>query len=231
MFRGPPYAVPAPPVIRWTLVEAEEPLALDLDEVKIFINRPVEDTTWDDEIKSFVLVAQRALENYCQIKFTASTWRGTLPAFYDSLNLILRPFLDVTALEYVDATTGTITTVPSDVYHVLPIAQNCGMIYLGDSESWPAAARRQDAVRLTARAGFAVTAEQATDGFPELPYELKHALLMMVAALDMSRGDAQSAGTSNVTVYAMRQSRGAGVIPPEVASLVAPWKYRQVIAA
>ena len=65
---------------------------------------------------------------------------------------------------------------------------------------------------------------------PALPEELHHAVLMTVAALEKARGDTE-ASTGNVTVYAMKNSRGGGLIPPEAMALIATYKYRMITVA
>lgn len=217
------------PYPRWRKSTGGNGLAVSLDTVKIFTNRPVEDDFWDAELTSFIKVAQSQIENICQMNLTPTTYVGTLPEFYERMRLSRpRPFVEVAKIEYVAKATGEITTLATDQYVVTHALQNCGMVELGDGLRWPETARRADAVRIEAKAGYAVTEDDEADGYPPLEEDIKHALLMTIAALDMARGDTQGAPGSNVTVYAMKQSRGGGVIPAEAMALLAPYRLRTI---
>lgn len=228
MFAGPPLATPPAPTVRWTRTAVSTALALDIDEVKTFLNIPLEDTFFDTEKAGFVTVAQKEIERVCRLVMVASTWVGTLPALYERVHILLRPFLDVTGVQYVEDRTGEIKTLDPALYHVLPVGQHCGMLFVGEDVTIPEMARRHDAVRITARAGFSTDADDTLAGFPELPDELRHALLMTTASLDMARGDTQASAGASTTVYAMKQARGGNIIPTEASALLTDWKYRWV---
>lgn len=221
----------APPSVtpRWKKTGSGADLAVDLDTVKDFINRPREDTFWDAEIESFIKVAQVEIEKACHLALTANTYLVTVPTFEDRIRLThRRPFLDVTGIQYVDAETGVIKDVDSDVFHAIPIDQECGMVFLGDGKAWPNAAYRWDAVRITVRAGFAIDQTDEAAGYMPMPEEVNHALLMTIASLDMARGDTQASPGSNVTVYAMKNSKGGGIMPVEAKALLRDWTYHWV---
>lgn len=210
----------APPVIvpQWKRVDpaASGLIPLDLNLVKDFIDRPREDTAWDAQISEFIQVAQVAVETLCQMVLVPTAWVGSLPCLYDQIRLFKRPFIDVQKIEYVAPTTGEITTIDAGIYQALPTTQFTGTIFLGDSCVWPTTARRFDAVRVTMRAGF-----------DPLPAEVQHAVLMTVAALDRMRGDAGAgAGGSHVSVYAMKNSRGAQLVPAEARALLSDYILR-----
>lgn len=229
MFLGPYTAIPPTVTPRWTRTSAAPALAVDLDTVKVFTNRPVEDTYFDAELTTFIRVATAEIEKECQLSLTPGQFRVTLPVFADRINLTrFRPFVSVDAIEYVAPDTGEITAVSSSLYHALPVDQECGMVFLGDGLAWPTAANRHDAVRLTVKAGFAADADDVAAGYPEMPHEVTHALLMTIAALDMARGDTQASPGSNVTVYAMKNSKGGSLIPQEAKTLLRNWTYRWI---
>ncbi len=232
MFTPYPYtAIPPGVTPRWRRTSSGTALSVGLDTVKDFVNRPREDSFWDAELTSFIAVATAEIERECSLSLTAGVFRVTVPAFQDRIKLSqYRPFLDVTGIEYVDAETGEIETLASSVYHALTVDQECGMVFLGDGQSWPVAARRHDAVRITVRAGFAVDETDEEAGYLPRPSEVTHALLMTIAALDSGRGDSSGSVSSNTTVYAMKNSRGGGIIPPEAIALLRGWKYRWVTA-
>lgn len=223
----PALATPPAVIANWRKTAQGEPLAVSLNEVKTFVNRPIEDIFWDDEYARFIKTAIYEIERVCRIDLTAKTWVGTLSSFWDRVRIVKRPFLDVTGIEYV-ATDGTILTADADLYHALPAEQMTGMVFRGDGVNWPATARRQDAVRITVRSGFGITEEEVADGYPALPDEIRHALLMTIAALETKRGDDSQSGGGNVTVYAMKNARGGAILPPEAKSLLMDYVYRWV---
>lgn len=213
----PRYAWPPTITPKWVKSEGGSALAIDLDVVKSFLNIPLEDTHWDQQLAGFVRTAQLAVEKVAQLSITPAIWIGTLPAFADQIRIDRRPFISVSKIEYVAPDTGTITEVDAATYHALPIAQACGMVFLGDGCAWPEAARRFDAVRLT-----------VTAGFDPIPEEITHALLMTVAAIDRMRGDEGSSSGSNVSVYAMKTARGASLVPAEARDLIGSHILRSI---
>lgn len=223
------YFTPPPPTPLWKRTGDAPALAIDLDDAKTHLNRALEDTFWDAETERFVRVATREIERECSLSLTPGVFTVTLPHFADRIRLTkMRPFVAVTQIEYV-ATDGVITTLPTTIYHVLPVDQSTGMVFLGDGQAWPETAQRHDAVRITVKAGFALDAEDEAEGYPERPDEITHALLMTVASLDVNRGDTgNSGGGSNVTVYAMKNARGGGIIPIEAKTLLAAHTYRWI---
>lgn len=229
MFGLASLSAPTAAVARWTRLSGGEALPVSLDKVKDFTARPKQDSEFDDELTSFVRVAQAAVENECRIQLTPGTWRGDIPQFFERLRLLRRPFVEVTSLKYV-ATDGEITDVDADLYHVQYEPQEIGVIYRGQNVSWPSTATRRDAVRVELKAGYALTAEDEEDGYPLMPEELSHAVLMTVAALEKARGDTE-ASTGNITVYAMKNSRGGGLVPAEAKALIFPYVYRTITVA
>lgn len=223
----PALAISPAVVANWRQTGAGAALAVSLDEVKTFVNRPIEDDFWDDEYTRFIKTATYEIERVCQIDITAKTWVGTLPAFWDRIHLTKRPFVEVTGMQYVEPT-GTISTVTPTLYHALPAPQATGMVFRGDGLSWPAAARRQDAVRITVKSGFGLSDEEVDAGHPALPDEIRHALLMTIASLETKRGDDGGGGGGNVTVYAMKNARGGSLLPPEAKSLLMHHTYRWI---
>ena len=200
----------------WEVVDAGPLLAVDLDTVKNFLNIPLADNFFNDEKSAMVLVAQAAIEDHCQMVLPASTWVANIPAFYDAMRLIKRPFQSVTKVEYVDKTTGVITTLDPAYYLAGIMAQKCGVIQRAEGVAWPEAARRLDAVRITVSAGFTV-----------LPPAVKQALLITIASVDKSRADGGgSSGGASRTVYAMRHQQGSSIVPMEAKALLNPYVYR-----
>lgn len=229
MFSGPYTSVPPTVAPRWRRIGAQQIVPVDLYTVKDFISRPREDTFWDAEIGTFIDVAAAEIERDCHLSLTPSVFEVTVPMFADRIKLSkYRPFVDVSEIKYVASGTGEITTLASSVYHALPVDQECGMVFLGDGQSWPDAAVRHDAVRITVKAGYALDDDDVLAGYPERPPEITHALLMTIAALDMARGDTQASPGSNVTVYAMKNSKGGSIVPQEARTMLARHAYRWI---
>lgn len=220
-------AISVPPALQpvWTKVSGSDALAVDLGTVKSFVNRALEDDTWDAEIGRFIRAAQRAIERDAEVFLTPSVWRGTLPQFLDQIRIVRRPFVDITKIEYV-AVDGTITTLPTSMYQALPIQQACGMIFRGADNRWPDTAKRWDAVRIEVRCGYGLADVDYELGHPPMPEDVLHALLMTFASMDNARGDVAS--SSDTTVYAMKASKGAGAVPQEARALLSDVKYRWV---
>lgn len=221
-------SAPTAIVARWTRLTGGDALPVSLDTVKDFTARPRQDSEFDDELTTFVRVAQAAIENECRIQLTPGTWRADIPSFFERLRLLRRPFVEATSLKYV-ATDGEITDVDAALYHVQYEPQDIGVIYRGQGVTWPLTATRRDAVRVELKAGYALTQADEDAGYPVMPTEFSHAVLMTVASLEKARGDTE-ASTGNVTVYAMKNSRGGGLVPPEAKALVYPYIYRSITA-
>lgn len=215
------YSAPPPVTPKWSVVTAGTALPVNLDKVKTFIHRPLEDTFWDTELTGFVRIATREIEKHLQMDLVQSTFRASLPYFTENIRINRRPFQSISKIDYV-APDGTITTVPSTLYHAMPIAQECGAIFLADRQQWPEIASRWDAVRIDVVAGYASG---------QLPPDIEHALLMTVAAMDSKRGDQQEQGGSDVTVYAMKQAKGNSLIPVEARALISQYRLQTLTLA
>lgn len=207
----------AEPATIWTK-GAEGALApIVLDTLKTWIHRPLEDNFWNGEALALIRVAQRAIEQRCQIALAPTTWTGTAAEF--PTKIIRRPFLAVTQVQYVDPT-GQIATLPTDQYVAAPELQLCGQLLSPRDVNWPETATRPDAVRMT------VTTE-----FPTLPDDIVHALLMTVAALDTNRGDGGGGGSRlDSTVWGQTHGSGPNVIPAGAMALLAPYTYRSFMS-
>lgn len=213
-----------PAAIQWRQTAATGVDSLLLDDVKTWLNRPLEDTFWDAETTRLISIAVKAIEAHCQLTIAPSTFVGTLPLLPEQFRISKRPFHSLERIDYVDAVTGTVTQLDASSYMSAPIAQACGLVVMGDGVLLPTVATRPDAVRLTVKTGF-----YGLDGVTaELPIEIKHAISMCVAELDANRGDDGGGGGGNTTVYAMKQVRG-GYLNQSIRDLLAPWTYQSFI--
>lgn len=218
--RNPLIGLPNATIVEWEKSSGGATMAIDLNRVKTFLNVPIEDVYFDPEKESFIAIATEAIESYCQMSLTTTTWVGHLPEFYDQIRLLRRPFQSVTKLEYVDQTSGVVTTVDPTTYVVGTAPQKCGMIYKGDGLQWPAAANRWDGVRVTVTSGWASG---------QMPKQVEHALLLTISALDHARADDMGASGPR-TVYALRHQVAPSIIPMEAKALLAPWRYISAVA-
>lgn len=233
MIPRPPAFTAAPaPDPRYRLVTAGGVPVVALDDVKTFLKRPIEDTFWDAETTTLITVAEKAIEQFCQITLAYSVWEARLPQFWGRIRLRKRPFVAVSKVEFVDPSTGVLMTLPSDNWIGAEIDQECGMLFPGSGITWPETAYRPDGVRITFSAGYAVQEGDAEAGARDLPDDLRQAIFLTVAALDRKRGDGgQGGGGLSNTVWGQTHTPGANIIPMEARSLLAPYRYRAIVAA
>lgn len=219
--RAPLYAVPQAVAPEWEITERPAAVAIDLDTVKTFLTIPLEDHFFDAEKSSFIVQAQRIIEKYCRLSLITTTWVGNFPAFFDEMRLIRRPFCGVTKVEYVDATTGEITTLDPATYIVGKAPQRCGVLCRADGAQWPVAANRVDAVRVTVTAGWAKA---------NIPDEIINAILQTIAALDHQRADEGASQNGVRSVYALKHQQAPQLIPVAAQALLSEHKYFAVVA-
>ena len=222
-------AIATPPAIQpdWEQVVSDDDpkLPIDLNTIKNFLNIPIEDTFFDTEKTSMTMVAQRVIEQHCQITMMPTTWVGNVSQFFDFMRIEKRPFQSVTKIEYVDAITGVVTTVDPTTYVASKTKQFCGLISRGDDIDWPDAANRPDGVRITITAGFDLSKPQY--------YDLSQALLITIASIDKSRGDGGGGSSSGgrQSIFAMKHPAAMGapsIIPMEAKALLAPYTLKKV---
>jgi len=222
-------AAPPAPVALWTKTATTPIDGPILATIKTWINRPLEDVFWDSEAATLFTVAQRVIEKWCEMAIAPATWVGTMPFLPPSFRIIKRPFLTVTAISVVDPDTGAVTALDPATYLAMPASQMCGHVQLADGQTWPALAKRPDAVRITVTTGWPLGA----DDNPVLPDELTHALAVVVAYLDANRGDSGGGGAGRLanTVWGQTHPTGASALPAEAQALLSPLKYMGLYVA
>lgn len=211
------FELPVPNLPVWDKVSGGDALAIDLDDLKNFLNIPLQDTYFDAEKTAFARAAQSAIESFCHINLTPAVWTCYLSEFVDTIRIDRRPFTTVTKIEYAHPETGEITTLPTDTYGVAPYLQKTGIVTRANGAQWPDTATRIDAVRITVSCGFAVGS---------LPSDIKQALFITVAALDRSRADEGAADKSTNTIYGLKNQTAASILPPEAKALLNPHTYK-----
>lgn len=210
----------------WEIVADEYPLAVDLDTLKKFLNIPLQSTYYDAEKTALAHAAQMEIEKAIWASLAPVKWVGYLAEWHDQIRIDKRPFRSVVSVEYVDPTTGTITTLDPSTYIVGKLTQKCGVISRGDGVAWPNVATRWDAIRITVLAGYD-NADSSIDDtviYP-LPDAIRQALLITTGAIDRSRGDQNSGGAVMRSVYAMRHQKAPSIIPMEAQALLSRYKF------
>jgi hypothetical protein len=207
------------PSVVWSRV-SEAPIdAIVMQDLKAWIQRPLEDDFWNAEATALILAAQRAIERRCEVALGTSVWMGVAPIF--PARISKRPFIGVTKLEYVNPKTGEIVEIPAANYVAAPDLQRDGQMLAAVDYEWPKLAVRPDAVRVTVSAGYGNA----------LPQDLVHALLMTVAALDSNRGDSGGGSRLDNTVWGQTVGATGGIIPKGAMALLAPYLYQRITMA
>lgn len=218
----PHYALPQAQTIRWDVVDGGGATSIDLDTIKNFLNIPLEDNAFDPEKSMFSVMAQEAVEKWCEISILTTTWIGYAPQFFDQMRVNRRPFGDVTKIEYVDTSSGVITTLDPSYYLFAKSAQRCGTIMLGQNMQWPKTAIRPDAVRITVTAGWAK---------PDIPATITNAILQTISALDHARADDGGASQGPRTNYALKHMQAPTIIPIAAQAMLSPYRLVKFGAA
>lgn len=132
-------------------------------------------TEEDDSIELMIDAAIALIDGYGGILRTAlieQTWQQDFPYFpYCEFRLALGPLISVTSITYYD-TNNVQQTLATSVYAAFSDASG-PFFKLKDSQSWPSTFYRDDAVRVTWKAGFGATADF-------VPADLKHAMLVLI---------------------------------------------------
>ncbi len=214
----PSTMVPAPFAPVWEMEGDAGPMPVGLAAVKDFLGIPREDVFFDLEKTSMLHVALSEIEQKCQLSLRITPWVGYFPGFTDPMRINRRPLIEISRIEYVEAETGAVKVLDKSAYLVERGPQMVGIISRADGVPWPATARRQDAVRVYAKAGFA-----------SLPQAVQHAILLTIASIDRNRGDSASSGGGRSTVFALKHPElmgAASIIPNEAKALLAPYKLK-----
>lgn len=129
----------------------------------------------DDSIELMIDAAIALVDGYGGILRTAlieQTWQQDFPYFpYCEFRLALGQLLSVTSITYYD-TSNVQQTLATSVYAAFSDATG-PFFRLKDGQSWPSTFYRDDAVRVTWKAGFGTTADF-------VPADIRHAMLMLI---------------------------------------------------
>lgn len=159
-----------------------------------------QDTDRDSMITALVAAATDYVEQWTGKALIAQTWRLTLDAFTDSIQIPKNPVQSVTALTYYD-TLGVLQTVGAGDY-TADTAGNPAWLVINSNASWPAIINGVNMVRIDFVAGYTI-----------IPPSFKHAILLLIGQWFDHR--------SGVSDKAMSE------VPHAVESLLRP--YRDVV--
>jgi uncharacterized phiE125 gp8 family phage protein len=118
----------------------------------------VDGTTADDGlIDGLVKAARIHVEKYCGIRLFTQTIEMRCSSFSDFASLADAPIASITSIEYLDPT-GTLQTLDPAVYEALLYGLS-PRVRLKPNQSFPAVYRADDAITVTAVAGFGAAAD------------------------------------------------------------------------
>lgn len=146
---------------------------ITLEQVKVHLR--IDDTGQDAAIELMIDAAIALCDGYGGILRTAlieQTWQQDFAWFpvYE-FRLALGQLISVTSITYYD-NDNIQQTLASSVYAAFSDA-NGPYFKLKDGQSWPSTFYRDDAVRVTWKAGFGTTADF-------VPADIRHAMLMLI---------------------------------------------------
>lgn len=154
-----------------------EPVAEPVDPETVRLHLRGLATAEDPLLIGWIAAARALVEEYTGRALMTQTWRAEMEAWPLALRLQRAvPLQSVTSVQYYDAA-NTLQTLDASVYVVS--AFEPALITLADGKTWPALARRPDAVRVTYVAG----ATSAAD----VPMPLVQALMLLCGHWDANR--------------------------------------------
>lgn len=192
-------------------------LVVTVDEAKAQVRYATGLSEFDVEFNTFILAAQRAVEQYCAFNLLTTVWQDQYPFLDPIVPLYRRPFQSLQSIEYVAPDDGEITTLASNQYHTINAPMSMANVHLGQGLAWPETADRADAFRINYTVGWADAAS--------VPSDIKQAILMTVAKIDADRGACEEG-----TKFAASVGETGWAIPKVAQALLAPYRYIQVYA-
>lgn len=163
---------------------AAEPISAD----ELKLQARVEGSTEDALLSVYIKAARRQCESLTQRALITQTWELLLDEFPAcSIKLGRAPALSVVSVKYLDATTGTLTTLDPSSYSV-DIATPGGRIR--PINSWPATADRPNAVQVRFTAGYGATSA-------DVPEDLRSWVLLTAAYLYAQREAIDTSGKAS----------------------------------
>ncbi len=203
------------------MVLTSAPVAEPLNAADIRARLGIGADVTDDVLNAYVAAARQQLDGWVGWLHRAlitQTWTMHLPAFSRRVRIPLPPLQSVVSVTYTDAA-GAEQTVAGSNYRTLP--GNPPTLVFADSFGFPGTECREDAVRITFKAGYG-------DAGTDVPEPIRQAITLMVrhihsiAARDLflSEETVDGIGAEKYVV-----GSGAGIaINGAVASLLSIYK-------
>lgn len=133
------------------------------------------------------------------------TWKMTLPAFSDWINIPLPPLQSVSSVKYYD-TSDSLQTVATTVYEVIVDGTAGGAVHLLGDQNWPTAVstNKKEPIEIEFVAGYG-------DSWNDVPRPIRQAIMFIVAQFYETREP-------------VIQGSVASKIPFTVDAIVAPYR-------
>lgn len=128
---------------------------ITLDQAKRHLREDLEDAGNDEDIAAMIVAARMAAEDRLQRALVQSTWRLTLDAFPDVIELQMGRIISVDSVQYVDES-GNLQTFTD---WLADLASEPGRVVPAYGLSWPATRAEPGSVRVTYKAGYGTTAD------------------------------------------------------------------------
>ncbi len=180
----------------YQIVTNEPYLTIPLDEVKDYLNIPIEDTSEDQIITDMILSAQCAFESYTRVELTEKTFNLLESCWCRCFEIIRVPVREITNVKYFD-TNGDQQTVNSAEYYLTPLTPY-PLLEFEDTYSFPSLRNRFLQIEIQFIAGLTSTLE------PDAPACLRSALMAHVSYLYFNRDcacDSSSIPAQSKTAY------------------------------
>lgn len=184
---------------------AEEPVSLE--EIKDYLHVDFDED--DASLRAFITAARLKIEQRCQRAFSPQQWEYRVPEFADSIEIPMRPTIDVDAVKYLDADGVEQDVDPAAYAFVLGGDDASQIIRL---RTWPTTAQRPDAVRIRFTAGYP-SDESPEDPAGDVPETIKQAIRWLVGHFYDNRE----------SVQILRSSQEYREIPDSVQAIIAPY--------
>lgn len=144
-----------------------DPVSLEEAKAQVRVHQDDEDAY----IASLITAATRHVERTLGISLMERTYKLTLDAFADAIELPRGPVSSVTSVQYVDVG-GLTQTVATDAYSTDLISAPRQWLVRNSGATWPTTIDAVNAVSVTYVAGY--------DELPAELADLKHAILLLV---------------------------------------------------
>ncbi len=144
---------------------ATEPVTLSEAKAHLRVTASDEDAL----ITALITAARTTCENEIRRSLITQTWELTLDQFPDAIELPYPPIIGITSVEYIDATSGTETTLSSASY-TLDAKSEPGWLVPAYGYNWPSTRDEINAVTVTYTAGYgnAAAVPEAIKGWIKL---------------------------------------------------------------